>query len=385
MARRNGQNGRHLDELIEAFYDTAVAVTEDCAWCGVLPKMCHAFDASAVGFLDHDFALREGFLRHEFNSYAGTREAHGGKGAGPAPWIDALARFEEGVAVCGDDFLVHGDDRSNGFHGRNGRPQNLSHRLCGVITRDGQQAYLVSFMRRPEAAAFDQDDKVALSALLPHLKRSIKVREQIVRDRLAQESLAEFIDFLPIAFLLVGHSGQVELLNSVARQMIARKDGLFVGAGGYLATASAKNTADLRKFIAETAAAASRGQSLLQEEHFIISRGVDRLPLICVAYPVVGSRLNHEQGAKPAVAVLIKDPQIERIDSLPDFANAYGLTNAETKLIGSLTAGHGLFETAADLGISKNTARTHMRNIYAKVGTNRQADLIRLFAQFSLF
>jgi DNA-binding CsgD family transcriptional regulator len=50
-----------------------------------------------------------------------------------------------------------------------------------------------------------------------------------------------------------------------------------------------------------------------------------------------------------------------------------------------LTGGQGLFEAAEKLGITKNTARTHMRNIYSKVGTHRQADLIRLFGQFSMF
>ena len=124
---------------------------------------------------------------------------------------------------------------------------------------------------------------------------------------------------------------------------------------------------------------------MLGGAHFIISRGPDQLPLICVLYPVSGSRPDTEQAPGAAVAMLVKDPQAERFDGLPDFARAYELTNAETRLIKLLTAGQGLFDAAVELGITRNTARTHMRNIYSKVGMHRQTDLIRLFAKFSMF
>ncbi|MDH3473951.1 MAG: helix-turn-helix transcriptional regulator [Rhodospirillales bacterium] len=389
MARGNGRNGKAFDGLIDAFYDTAIAVTEDCAWCTVLPRVCGAFEASAGSFMVHDFSAREGALRHDYNIRPEFRDAYNEGLSAMNPWMDSLAFYEEGAVVFGEDIVPHGDMVQTEFYSVYLEPQDLLHRLCGVITRDGQDAHLISLLRPPAAPAFTRKDKAALADLLPHLKRSIKVRDRVVRDRLARESLAEFMDLLPVAFLLVGHKGRVELQNRVAKEIIAQEDGLFVGAGGYLATASAKNTADLRQLITETVEAApleSAGdECALSGEHFIISRGPDRLPLICVMYPVNGSRPDDEQNSEPAVAVLIKDPQAERFDGLPDFASAYDLTNAEARLIRLLTAGQGLFEAAAELGITKNTARTHMRNIYSKVGTHRQADLIRLFAQFSMF
>jgi DNA-binding CsgD family transcriptional regulator len=63
----------------------------------------------------------------------------------------------------------------------------------------------------------------------------------------------------------------------------------------------------------------------------------------------------------------------------------YGLTNAEARLLRFLSDGCGLLEAARELVITKNTARTHMRSIYAKVGTHRQSDLVRLLHRFTLF
>ena len=77
MAQQNGRNGNAVDELIDAFYDTAIAETERCAWCNVLPKLCNALEASAGSFLVHDFSSQEGALRHEFNIRPEFRDAYG--------------------------------------------------------------------------------------------------------------------------------------------------------------------------------------------------------------------------------------------------------------------------------------------------------------------
>lgn len=385
MARANKYDGVAIDELIGAFYDTAIAPTERCAWCAVLPEVCDAFEASAGSFFDHDFASQQGTLRHEYNIRRESRDAYNNRLAPANPWMESMAMCEEGTVVGDEDVLSASDMIKTEFYASYLKPQGLRHGLCGVIMRDGRQAHLISLLRGPDAGAFDRKHKAALSDLLPHLRRSVKVRDRVVRDRLARESLVQIMDLLPLAFLLVGRTGRVELRNRAANEMIARADGLFVGAGGYLATTTAKHTADLRGVIAEIANAASDDVSPLGSEHFIISRGGDRLPLICVLYPVSGSGPNDEQGSERAVALLIKDPQVERFDGLADFVRAYELTKAEARLTKLLTAGQGLFETAERLGITKNTARTHMRNIYAKVGTHRQADLMRLFARFSMF
>ncbi|MBR1213662.1 hypothetical protein [Bradyrhizobium sp. JYMT SZCCT0180] len=67
--------------------------------------------------------------------------------------------------------------------------------------------------------------------------------------------------------------------------------------------------------------------------------------------------------------------------SLPDdeqLQKKFGLTPAEVGLIHELIRGSSL-QTAADrLGIKIATARTHLHRIFAKTGTTRQAELMRL-------
>jgi DNA-binding CsgD family transcriptional regulator len=60
-----------------------------------------------------------------------------------------------------------------------------------------------------------------------------------------------------------------------------------------------------------------------------------------------------------------------------ELADAFGITNAEAKIVGFLVEGRSITETGAILGISANTARTHLKHIFAKMQCTRQSDLIR--------
>jgi DNA-binding CsgD family transcriptional regulator len=55
----------------------------------------------------------------------------------------------------------------------------------------------------------------------------------------------------------------------------------------------------------------------------------------------------------------------------------YGFTAAEARLVLTLVESDGLAAAAGELGITLNTARTHLKRVFEKTGTRRQSDLIR--------
>lgn len=60
-------------------------------------------------------------------------------------------------------------------------------------------------------------------------------------------------------------------------------------------------------------------------------------------------------------------------------AETYGLTAKETEILEHLVRKQTLDQIAATLVVSKNTVRTHVRNLYTKVGAHSQSDVYRLF------
>jgi DNA-binding CsgD family transcriptional regulator len=68
----------------------------------------------------------------------------------------------------------------------------------------------------------------------------------------------------------------------------------------------------------------------------------------------------------------------EAQDGADTMAAAFGLTGAEARVLAGLLSGRTLVETAAALGISTSTAKSHLENIFMKTGVSRQAELVRL-------
>jgi DNA-binding NarL/FixJ family response regulator len=64
-------------------------------------------------------------------------------------------------------------------------------------------------------------------------------------------------------------------------------------------------------------------------------------------------------------------------------SSSFGLTPAEARVAAALTQGKQLAQIAADFAVSRTTVAFHMRNIFQKTGTSRQAELVALLFRSS--
>lgn len=82
--------------------------------------------------------------------------------------------------------------------------------------------------------------------------------------------------------------------------------------------------------------------------------------------------------ARSSTAVFLCDPG-RRVHASEDaLRNLYGMTSAEARLAGELANGASLEEAATHLGVKPNTARSHLKKVFAKTHTKRQGDLVRI-------
>jgi DNA-binding CsgD family transcriptional regulator len=90
-------------------------------------------------------------------------------------------------------------------------------------------------------------------------------------------------------------------------------------------------------------------------------------------------------GSSPANAIatiFITDPTSQ--STLPpavQIAARFGLTATEAEVARLAAMGRGMPFVAEAMGVSINTARTHLKSVYEKSGVNHQAGLARLMAQ----
>jgi DNA-binding CsgD family transcriptional regulator len=79
--------------------------------------------------------------------------------------------------------------------------------------------------------------------------------------------------------------------------------------------------------------------------------------------------------------LLLTDLRSPLRPDLRQLCAAFGLTAAEARLATRLASGLGIDAAAAPLGVSRETARTQLKAVFAKTNTSRQAELAALLAR----
>jgi len=99
--------------------------------------------------------------------------------------------------------------------------------------------------------------------------------------------------------------------------------------------------------------------------------------------PLTAVARRHAGRAYDAVAAVFVHEAALETPSVPDaLAKAYKLTAMELRVMLGIVQVGGGPTVAEELGTSASTVRSHLRHVYQKTGTNRQADLVKLVAAF---
>lgn len=120
----------------------------------------------------------------------------------------------------------------------------------------------------------------------------------------------------------------------------------------------------------------------LQKSAFL-PRDVDGRLLTILISSIRGKDLGRlsDAGVKDAAVLLfVIDPANRRSIPLGQIMDAYGLTHAEARVALAASSGNTIIENAKSLGLSPNTVKTHLRHVFAKTATGRQAELASLIA-----
>jgi DNA-binding CsgD family transcriptional regulator len=200
---------------------------------------------------------------------------------------------------------------------------------------------------------------------------------QYVVDLETQRHLASTaLDRVPIAVAIVDRAGAVQHLNQLAEKMVAANDGLRVLRGRLVATRREdqdnlhQRLADVLKDPADPTAlpwAAMRIERASGTPWLLRLSPLDR----------VGPQRIAAAGLSNLVIVLMTDPDLPVKPPTALLRQLHGLTFAEAEVLGRLTSGLRLAEIGDELGVSIETVRSHLKAIFAKTGTSRQADLVR--------
>ncbi|MEO6433543.1 MAG: helix-turn-helix transcriptional regulator [Sphingomicrobium sp.] len=174
------------------------------------------------------------------------------------------------------------------------------------------------------------------------------------------------------AYLLLDRNGNVREISRGATAMLAGNDGLTI-TNRRIDPGTLAGRTQLDAALAQVSKACSTGTATKAVK---LERPSGRRPWLLMIKPLIS---NFGAFGKVHCELLVHVHDGKRtVGSLDLFQGLFGLTERETQVMHALAEGHSIGTLAHCLKISPNTAKVHLRSIFAKTGTSRQVDLLQL-------
>ena len=183
-------------------------------------------------------------------------------------------------------------------------------------------------------------------------------------------------DGIPVGVVTVAGCGSVLHANTEARRIFASRDRVWLS-GDRICTDSHSEARQLRRMLqqAVVAGACVHDHSAVEPRGMLLRGSDGSCRLVLVVRPIAG---------EAAALLLMCDPGRGPATSCALVSSIFRLTNRQAQLAVLLTRGHTLNEAAAAMSVTRNTARTHLRQIFVRLNLRKQADLVRLLLESAL-
>ena len=191
-------------------------------------------------------------------------------------------------------------------------------------------------------------------------------------------SLDEAVDCSGTPTILLGNNGEVVQANRAAEMLFARSDGLR-RQDGRLACASLAETLRLQTVIDHL----RRGDGMLKEPNPVlaVTRTEGRPLTIALAAALASDTVVADE---VRVIAYVFDPEQDMTSIIEPVCRLHTLSRSETKLTCALVAGDSLGVAAQRIGVTEQTARSYLKQVFSKTETNRQAELVQLMLKSSV-
>lgn len=293
--------------------------------------------------------------------------------------LGALKRHLIGMAMQGsqavEDHLLARSPIYNEFL----RPKVNMHHLCGAIIRlDGGNYAVVGVHRPRDARAFEAPTVDQLSRLLPHLQRSLEIRQRLRNaDAASQYALATF-DKLRIGVVLLASNGYLLHVNEAGETILRRADGLLRVPQGLRALFPDDDKRLQHVIHGVRKQDFGSGSVTAAGGHVRIRRKEGNAAYTALVSPVtssVGGSRSH------AVLLLITNPDQFATSDMTPLRQIFGFPVSEARLVLALLSGVNLPNYASRARISYHTARTLLSRAMARTDTNSQLELVLLVSR----
>jgi DNA-binding CsgD family transcriptional regulator len=183
------------------------------------------------------------------------------------------------------------------------------------------------------------------------------------------------LDSLEYAAIACNDAGEVLVANHAAHDLLEQCDGLALKEGRVCALAPESRARLLAMLAGGKATPPAGGATVL-----LVPRPSGLASYQIILREIDGQSMASMNRSERLWTMIISDPARPSSQAVRTLSYLYNLTSAEARIAAALAAGERPHEIAGRTGVKIATIRSQLASIYAKTGTRRQSELVRLLS-----
>lgn len=368
-----------LSELLAHIYD---CVLNPERWGVALGAICSDLDLlhAVLGYYETPtgkplLRMQSGMQREWFD----RMPAYGPDMAAYWGGSDRIRAFPVGEVIAHSIAQPDMDYSDNRFVAEWCEPQGVADLIGTTVVLD--PTGLGSLVLTSETKIADGREYVLdlLRLLVPHVRRAVTISKILDLKTIEAAGFEAALSALPNGLILLDADMRVLYANAAASKMLDTRDIVYLGQGKL----RLHDEGPVRTLEAAVASATNMLE-LGQRGIGIGARSRSGAGVVLHVLPLSHGLLRASLDSRAVAALFITsaaNPPRLPADAL---SSIYDLTPAEVRICELIAQGNTPTAVATQIGIAPSTAKTHLLRIFAKTGTNRQADLVRLCASLSI-
>lgn len=355
-----------LDVLTDLIYG---ALFGETTWQHFLDVLNETMPDGKSTLFFHDAVSQTGGLSLSSGLDGSKTDAYNRYYATRNPWMPKAAIRPIGLGVIADQMLPRDELLKTEFYNDFVRGIGCESSVGVTIMRENGRSFNLSTLTSSADPDFNRGNADLLGDLAPHLRRAFDfIRREQVSPRGEDNGLSLF-DAIGVGIIYLGEDQKIRSMNGTAEAMLGKEEAIGAAMKGRLVVSDTGLAERLALFVRHRPRPPSEPPPVPVK----LKSGNFRCTLIKLQSDFITEFLEG-----PTVALLIErssaalKPDIN--DALPRRSQ---LTAAEMRVASAIAAGLSLREFARTHDVSYETARSHLKNIYSKLGVNSQVALVR--------
>lgn len=257
-------------------------------------------------------------------------------------------------------------------------PNDIEDAMFVRITDGPMPTCFLIHSGRTRTPMHSSDTDRALAALVPHLQQALSMQRRMGALADKARDAATALDAIDHGVIIIGADSLVAEVNRAAKALVDSRDGISLRASCFRLDDASADRALQRSVMSAlgTGGAVPTGNTLTVE------RPSGKRPLVIQVMPLY-QPVSLDERSRPRALITITDPDRGRASPASSLLRHYSLTRAEAEVAERIGRGGSPRQIADELCVSVDTVRTHLRHVFQKTNTHRQAELVRLLVSMN--